>query len=65
MQVLLGLTHDQLLQLVIDSGSASFPIVLLKPFAPHQVSMPAKHRFWLNQSNQLSELVGRPVGLIL
>jgi hypothetical protein len=62
-QVFFGQTHDQVLLLIINSRSAPFAFVFLCPFAAYQVSMPAKNSLWLNQSNQLSELVGGSFGL--
>jgi hypothetical protein len=57
--VLLRKSDNQTFELLIDSWSTAASTGIVCPFAFHQLPMPTKDSFWLEDANDLTELVGR------
>ena len=61
-EILFGQSHNQVFKIGIDSESTPFVLPLIGSLAPHQISMPFEHRFWLENPCDLLKLLGRLVG---
>jgi hypothetical protein len=62
--VLQSQLDDQLLDCLISWRATDFVFLLIGPFPPHQLSVPAKDCFWLKESNETFELLYRPFRLL-